>query len=169
MYFTFNKSKIIKIIKEEIRLFREQEDSVESGDNRAGTTYSCAKFYKAVTEASGIQEKRDATMFIQTMLVALGHSPIKEATDVENQQDMISVLADLQIADDLLDVDIIDIIDQGKRDELGIDGYCGDGTIGAVKRFQEDAKAKGFDLGNYGPDGDGVDGIVGELTFAALS
>lgn len=40
-------------------------------------------------------------------------------------------------------------------------------TVDRVKALQKDLKAKGADLGNYGPAGDGIDGDLGPKTRAA--
>lgn len=38
----------------------------------------------------------------------------------------------------------------------------------AVIKVQQELKAKGYDLGPYGPKGDGIDGIIGPYTQAAM-
>ncbi len=53
--------------------------------------------------------------------------------------------------------------------KYGVDGECGTETRGAVAQFQRDMKKKGKNLGTTGPRGDGIDGIVGPLTWALMT
>lgn len=55
-----------------------------------------------------------------------------------------------------------------KLPKHGADGRCGPETMNAVKAFQRDAIKKGAKLGSTGPGGDGVDGVVGPLTYALM-
>gem|GEM_PF-2875623 len=56
-----------------------------------------------------------------------------------------------------------------KLPKYGADGKCGSETRGAVAQFQRDMKKKGKDLGSTGPNRDGIDGIVGPITWALMT
>ena len=56
-----------------------------------------------------------------------------------------------------------------KLPKYGVDGECGKETRGAVAQFQRDMKKKGKDLGSTGPNKDGIDGIVGPITWALMT
>ena len=59
-------------------------------------------------------------------------------------------------------------VPKSKFAEVGIDGYAGKETIAAVKAFQKAMIKAGKNLGKYGPNKDGVDGIVGKYTYKVL-
>ena len=145
------------------------EDGAVSPSGAPGGTGvgGCSLFYRMATKVTENSNRNDATMLIQALLVGAGEEPIKGKTKVKSLLSMSTVAAAATEA--IEDKESVkDKIDDKTRRKHGIDGICGPGTMGAVKRLQETLVDKGVDLGSTGPAGDGVDGIVGPLTWPHL-
>lgn len=77
-------------------------------------------------------------------------------TDIEGLTlDMSRFPNDIKISDIILNQDNRDLITRGSRGE-------------SVKEFQMILKNLGYDLGDFGPNGDGVDGVFGRMTKEAI-
>ena len=148
------------------------EDGAVSPSGATGATGGtggggCSLFYRMATKETENSNRNDATMLIQALLVGAGEEPIKGKTKVKSLLSMSTVAA--AAAEAIEDKESVkDKIDDKTRRKHGIDGMCGPGTMGAVERLQEILVDKGVDLGSTGPAGDGVDGIVGPLTWPHL-
>ena len=61
------------------------------------------------------------------------------------------------------------MVDRKDFKQYGIDGKCGTGTKRGIEALQDYlVDEMGYDLGTYGPNKDGVDGLMGAETFKGL-
>lgn len=98
----------------------------------------CIKFAKLAMRVTGTNNPKLATKTIQELLVNRGYSVIRGQTDSPFAGGGKGVAQEKDFK------------------KLGIDGRCGPGTMGAVKRFQEDNTLT-------------PDGLVGPKTWAVLT
>jgi hypothetical protein len=106
-----------------------------------GSGGSCRQFNRLAVKVTGKNNVREAVKIIQVMLVNLGHSVKRD--EIDSGFGPRTGFESLQL---------------GNADfkKAGIDGRCGPGTMGAVKRFQKSNNLK-------------VDGLVGPETWPVLS
>ena len=101
---------------------------------------TCGKFNKFAVQVTGQKDVKEAVKMIQVMLVNLGYSVKRGETDSGfRPEKMLSVQ-----------------LGAAAFKAAGIDGRCGRGTMGAVKRFQGANKLS-------------ADGIVGPNTYKVLT
>ena len=135
------------------------------------------QFERVARRVTGLPT-REAVMKIQEMLVNAGFSvsdggaksgygpeaePLQEAViksnksykQISNAWKRFMIVSEARVP-------------KSKFAEVGIDGYAGKETIAAVKAFQKAMIKAGKNLGKYGPNKDGVDGIVGKYTYKVL-
>ncbi len=153
------------------RVPKKKDDKPDDGDGGGGGRKrrggGCSVFYAEAVRATGMPNYKDATMLIQALLVGAGESPKRGEEKVSSLMDMESSRSAAIEAFENKEK-IRNKIDIKQRRKLGIDGICGKGTMDAVKRIQKKIIDKGIDLGSYGPNRDGVDGIVGQKTMPYL-
>ena len=116
-----------------------EPDSTPPGGN---SDYEmCRRFNRLAVKMTGESNVREAVKVIQVMLVNLGHSVKKD--EIDSGFGPGTGFKSLQLG-------------KANFKKAGIDGRCGPGTMGAVKRFQKSNNLK-------------VDGLVGPETWPVLS
>ncbi len=148
-----------------------------SGGGGSWRVKETTQFERVARRMTGLPTKQ-AVMKIQEMLVNAGFSvqaggrPSDYGPDAEPLKESVieSNKSYKQISNAWKRFMIVSEarVPKSKFAEVGIDGYAGKETIAAVRAFQEAMIASGKNLGKYGPNKDGVDGIVGKYTYKVL-
>ena len=130
------------------------DDDEETGTGGTGGGY-CSRFNRILEKtikAAGdnFVSIKMAVKDVQETLVNLGYSVKKDRSPVPFGKDGQGMVQPKQ------------------RKQYGIDGKCGPGTKAGVEDFQKFLNSKGYDLGTSGPRKDGVDGLIGPMTWAAM-
>lgn len=147
-------------------------------------TYNRSRFYNLATEVTGVENKEEAVRIIQRALVDMGLRIDKlnafGATSIGQKQPAIKLPEDLEAVEEFqrrfagaLGRDDAAYGNDKARwpeddDKFSVDGIPGERTRNAVMRFQylqKDTTSGSSKLGATGPKKDGVDGIVGPLTW----
>ena len=134
-----------------------------------------ARFYKLATQVTGVSDKKEAVRIIQRALVDMGFRVDKKnafgmtstkfpQTSSEFNPDMGGFKKRFGPYSEDLNYDNLKAVWPRDDKKYSVDGIPGEKTRNAVMRFQYLAKDT-TELGETGPYRDGVDGVVGPLTW----
>ena len=156
------------------------DDSESNVQVRRRGTYNAesgirARFYKLATQVTGESDKKEAVRIIQRALVDMGFRVDKKnefgatnamfpKTSSEFNPNIKGFIKRFGPWSDDSNYDNLEAVWPRDDEKYLVDGIPGEKTRNAVMRLQYLAKGT-TDLGNTGPYGDGVDGVVGPLTW----